>query len=327
MTERLPATEDVDGRTAGIDRVDTVTRVRMLIEAQRGAIDAAFGAADAIARAVDAVVAALRGGGRVIALGAGTSGRLAVLDASELPPTFGFPRERYEGRIAGGDGALRRSIEGAEDDAVAGAASVADAVPGDVVIGVSASGSAAFVQGALAAARANGAVTIALVNAPGSALESDADITIVAETAAEPIAGSTRMRAGTAQKIVLNTISTAAMIALGDNAPEFEEEYEALGSSAGYYDDWQDGRDPAGISTQDPQLAARLDPVLGGRRLANYLRTMTLELQTLARACGKSHVHNLEPEDLVALTVEAAAMAGVPLAGTNWIPGRKGEGM
>jgi N-acetylmuramic acid 6-phosphate etherase len=215
MTERLPATEDVDGRTAGIDRVDTVTRVRMLIEAQRGAIDAAFGAADAIARAVDAVVAALRGGGRVIALGAGTSGRLAVLDASELPPTFGFPRERYEGRIAGGDGALRRSIEGAEDDAVAGAASVADAAPGDVVIGVSASGSAAFVQGALAAARANGAVTIALVNAPGSALESDADITIVAETAAEPIAGSTRMRAGTAQKIVLNTISTAAMIALG----------------------------------------------------------------------------------------------------------------
>jgi N-acetylmuramic acid 6-phosphate etherase len=110
---------------------------------------------------------------------------------------------------------LRRSIEGAEDDAVAGAASVADAAPGDVVIGVSASGSAAFVQGALAAARANGAVTIALVNAPGSALESDADITIVAETAAEPIAGSTRMRAGTAQKIVLNTISTAAMIALG----------------------------------------------------------------------------------------------------------------
>jgi N-acetylmuramic acid 6-phosphate etherase len=215
MTERLPATEDVDGQTAGIDRMDTGARVRMLIEAQRGAVDAALAAAEAIARAADAVTAALRAGRRVIVLGAGTSGRLAVLDASELPPTFSFPRERYEGRIAGGDGALRRSIEGAEDDPAAGAASVADAAPGDVVIGVSASGSAAFVAGALAAARANGALTIALVNVPGSALGADAHIAIVAETAAEPIAGSTRMRAGTAQKIVLNTISTAAMIALG----------------------------------------------------------------------------------------------------------------
>jgi N-acetylmuramic acid 6-phosphate etherase len=138
-----------------------------------------------------------------------------VLDASELPPTFGFPRDRYEGRIAGGDGALRRSIEGAEDDDVAGAACVSDLAAGDVALGVSASGSAAFVQSALAAARANGAVTIALVNAAGTVLARDADIAIEALTAAEPIAGSTRMRAGTAQKIVLNAISTAAMIALG----------------------------------------------------------------------------------------------------------------
>ena len=83
----------------------------------------------------------------------------------------------------------------------------------------------------------------------------------------------------------------------------------------------QAGLDPAGISTQEDELAARFDPLLGGRRLANYLRTLTLETQTLARACGKSHVHNLEPEDLVALTVEAAAMARVPLAGTSWVPG------
>jgi N-acetylmuramic acid 6-phosphate etherase len=151
----------------------------------------------------------------VIVLGAGSSGRLAVLDASELPPTFGFPSERYEGRIAGGDGALRRSIEGAEDDIGAGAACVADAGPSDVVIGLSASGSAAFVRGALVAARANGALTIALVNASDTPLSREADIAIEAVTAAEPIAGSTRMRAGTAQKIVLNTISTAAMIALG----------------------------------------------------------------------------------------------------------------
>jgi glutamate synthase domain-containing protein 2 len=120
------------------------------------------------------------------------------------------------------------------------------------------------------------------------------------------------------------SIGVAALIALGDNAPEHDADYRAIGSAAGYYDDWHEGRDPVGISTQDDELAARFDPVLGGRRLANYLRTMVLEAQTLARACGKSHVHSLEPEDLVALTVEAAAMARVPLAGTSWIPGLSG---
>jgi glutamate synthase domain-containing protein 2 len=115
------------------------------------------------------------------------------------------------------------------------------------------------------------------------------------------------------------------VVALGDNSPDFEEGYEAIGSSAGYYDDWHEGQDPVGISTQDPDLAKRFDAELGGRRLANYLRAMVLETQTLARACGKSHVHNLEPEDMVALTVEAAAMAKVPLAGTGWIPGREPE--
>jgi N-acetylmuramic acid 6-phosphate etherase len=215
MTESLPPTESVDDATFEIDRVDTATRVRLLIEAQRGVADVVLEAADAIARAVDLVVASLRAGGRVVVLGAGSSGRLAVLDASELAPTFGFARERYEGRIAGGDDALRRSIEGAEDDAVAGAAAVADLAVGDVVIGVSAGGTAAYVRGALAAARARGVNAIALVNVPGAPLADDADVTIEAFTGAEPIAGSTRLRAGTAQKIVLNALSTAAMIALG----------------------------------------------------------------------------------------------------------------
>ena len=142
------------------------------------------------------------------------------------------------------------------------------------------------------------------------------------------VSGGVRNGADVAKCMALGadavSIGTAALIALGDNDPRWEDEYQKLGTTAGAYDDWHEGKDPAGITTQDPELMKRFDPVEGGRRLNNYLKVMTLEAQTIARACGKSHVHNLEPEDLCALTLEAAAMARVPLAGTDWWPGKPG---
>ena len=164
-----------------------------------------------VARAAEAIADRLGAGGRWINLGAGTSGRLGVLDASELPPTFGVPVALVTGRIAGGRAALVDAVEGAEDDEAAGAAEIrAEGLGGnDVVLGIAASGATPYVAGALGAAKEAGALAVALVCAPGSRIAALADLAIVVETGPEVLRGSTRMKAGTAQKLVLNMLSTA----------------------------------------------------------------------------------------------------------------------
>jgi len=170
-----------------------------------------------VARAVDAIVQSFRNAGRLIYVGAGTSGRQAVLDAAECPPTFGTPHKLVQAIIAGGERALRFASEDAEDSAANGASDLqgAGVSSRDVVVGVSASGSTPFVLGALKFARERGATTVAVTSNPGSALTHVAQIKIVPDTGPEAVSGSTRLKAGTAQKMVLNMLSTASMVRIG----------------------------------------------------------------------------------------------------------------
>src|SRR5476649_3015941 len=190
--------------------------VAALVDGQFEAVQAVRDAAPAIGAAIDAAWPRIRAGGRLIYVGAGTSGRLGVLDSVELYPTFSWPQERALAVLAGGRDAMFTAIEGAEDDAEQGAADVRALHPGhdDVVILLAASGATPYVLGALRAAREAGALTIGIANNPGAPVALESECGIVLDTGAEVISGSTRLKAGTAQKITLNTISSALMVGL-----------------------------------------------------------------------------------------------------------------
>ncbi|MEV4311148.1 N-acetylmuramic acid 6-phosphate etherase [Actinocrispum sp. NPDC049592] len=209
-------TEGRNPRTMGLDTMPTLEVLRV-INAEDRQVPAAVGAAlPQLAQAVDLAAAALQQGHKVHYVGAGTSGRLASLDVAELAPTFNTPAGWFVAHHAGGDTALRTAVENAEDDSAAGAAELTrDAEAGDFVLGLTASGRTPFVLGALAASRRIGATTALVSNNPMSARTVDVDVVIAVDTGPEAVAGSTRMKAGTAQKLVLTAFSTAVMVKLG----------------------------------------------------------------------------------------------------------------
>jgi N-acetylmuramic acid 6-phosphate etherase len=200
-----------------IDQLPTLEMLRVINDEDAGIAAAVAAELGPIANAVDAIAARFEQGGRLFYIGAGTSGRLGVLDASECPPTFSVPAAFFQGIIAGGDGALRNSSEGSEDSPEEGAADlVSRAFTGqDALIGIAASGRTPYVLGALAHARKLGALTISLTCVPGSEMAAIADIAIAPVTGPEVLTGSTRLKAGTATKLVLNMLSTGVMIRTG----------------------------------------------------------------------------------------------------------------
>lgn len=215
--ETLPPTEQANPLSAEMDSLSSLEFARLMNRLDAATPLAVAEALPQIAQAIDAIAAALEAGGRLFYQGAGTSGRLGVLDATELAPTFNWPPERAIALIAGGPDAIVRSIEGAEDDPEQGRADLVahDFSAMDVLVGIAASGRTPYVLGGMAFAKEQGAPTIAIVCNPGSPMAEMADIPIEVVVGPEILTGSTRLRAGTAQKLVLNMLSTGAMVRLG----------------------------------------------------------------------------------------------------------------
>ncbi|MFZ3214509.1 MAG: N-acetylmuramic acid 6-phosphate etherase [Candidatus Acidiferrales bacterium] len=210
-------TEERNPRTRGLDRKSTLEILRVLNREDRSVAEAVRHTLPQIARAVDQIVKSMRGGGRLFYVGAGTSGRLAVLDAAEIAPTYGTSPKLVQALIAGGSKALQTAVEGAEDSATNGARDLARArvTRRDVVVGIAASGTTPYVVGALQWAKRRGCATVAVTSNPKSPVARTARIAITPRTGPEAIAGSTRMKAGTSQKMVLNMLSTTSMVRFG----------------------------------------------------------------------------------------------------------------
>ncbi|HEX8293869.1 MAG TPA: N-acetylmuramic acid 6-phosphate etherase [Pyrinomonadaceae bacterium] len=213
----LPVTEQENPRTRGLSGLPTAEVLRLMNEEDAGVAAAVGRVLGDVERVVEGVVERLGAGGRLFYVGTGTSGRLGVLDASECPPTFGVPAELVQGIIAGGYDALYRATEASEDDREAGArdAEARGVTGGDALVGIAASGRTPYTIGAVEFARGSGAFTAALTCVPGSPITAAAEVSIVPVVGPEVLAGSTRLKAGTAQKMALNMISTATMIRLG----------------------------------------------------------------------------------------------------------------
>ncbi len=211
------ATEQPNENTGHIDEMSTADMVRLFNEQDKCVAPAVERVLDAVSAAIDRIAACLNAGGRLFYLGAGTSGRLGVLDASECPPTYGVDPETVQGLMVGGEAAVFRAVEGAEDDPKAGILELQkrNFGPGDALAGLSASGHAPSVVAAVTWARALGAATVAVACNPGTPLTLAAEIAIVPQVGPEVIQGSTRMKAGTAQKMVLNMLSTGVMVRTG----------------------------------------------------------------------------------------------------------------
>lgn len=214
---QIPLTEQENPRTRGISEMPTHEIVRLMNAEDASVADSVRDTLADVARAVEGIVARLEKGGRLFYIGTGTSGRLGVLDAAECPPTFGVSPELVQGIIAGGYDACYRAVEASEDDRDAGARDVDErgVNSGDALVGVAASGGTPYTLGALEYARAKGAFTVAVTCAPGSPITEVAEVSVVAAVGPEVVAGSTRLKAGTAQKMILNMLSTATMIRLG----------------------------------------------------------------------------------------------------------------
>ena len=213
----LPVTEQENPRTRELSKLPTAEVLRLMNEEDAGVAAAVGRVLPEVERAVESIVQRLRAGGRLFYVGTGTSGRLGVLDASECPPTFGVPPELVQGIIAGGYDALYRATEASEDDRAAGArdAEARGVSSGDALVGIAASGRTPYTIGAVEYARGLGAFTAAVTCVPGSSITKSAEVAIVPVVGPEVVAGSTRLKAGTAQKMVLNMLSTATMVRLG----------------------------------------------------------------------------------------------------------------